>query len=229
MKAGTVAEGFEFALPRPLAIVLVFFPFLAATVVSVVFADRLPEIIPLHWTMFGQADAAVSQFVILALFPALQLMHLLAGSPSRHRNRRNHPRIRFGLLLGIVLLVVQAAWFATHAGPPITEAFLIPVFIGGLLAVAGFFMSESKPNMFFGIRTSWTLGDARVWEQTHKTAGPVTMVTGGLCVVFGILLSPPVAIGATLGITLLSAAAQLRYSYFVARKLRNQRLAKMSA
>lgn len=223
MKRGRVAERFELVLPRPLGIALILFPLLAAAVVSVAFVGRLPETVPVNLIVFRQADGAGSRFLFVASFPALQLVHLLARIASSDGSWRNHSRIRFGLLVGSVLLAVQAAWFGTQVGHPVSEAFLIPGFIGGLLVLGGFLMSGSKPNVLFGIRTSWTLGDPRIWEQTHNTAGPLTMVTGGLCVVFGILLSPSVALGATLGITLLSAGSQIYYSYVVAQKLRDQR------
>lgn len=229
MKEDPETERFEFTFPRLLAMVLILFPFLAATAMSILFVDRLPEAVPLHWTTFGQADGEGSRLLFVVLFPALQLMHLLARGASRDGTRMNHLRLRLGLLVGTVLLFVQAALFAMQTGPSITEAFLVPALIGGLLVVGGFLMSEAKPNMLFGIRTSWTLGDAGVWEQTHQIAGPLTMVTGGLCMVPGVLLPPSVALGATLGITLLSAVLQICYSFVVAQKLRNQRLSKSSA
>lgn len=94
-------------------------------------------------------------------------------------------------------------------------------FIGALLTVAGFFMSEAKQNVVFGVRTTWTLNDARVWERTHKVAGPATMVTGGLCLVLGALLPPQAALGATLAITLVSAGSQMYYSRLLARGFRD--------
>jgi uncharacterized membrane protein len=214
-----VTGRFDVAITRFLPPLVVWFPFVAAIVVSLGFIDHLPETVPLHWSASGQPDGEGSRLLLVALFPTLQLMHVVSRVVRRYGNRMDYS-LRSGLLGGILLLLVQTVAFRMLSGS-LTEMFLVTVFIGILLVIGGFFMTESKRNMVYGLRTSWTLSDASVWKHTHKVAGPVTMLTGGLCVIFGMLLPPAMAIGATLGLGLLSAGFQIYYSYLVAQAFRN--------
>ena len=197
--------------------ILRWFPLVAATAVSVGYLTRFS----------GALSSGLSSSDLLigpalgpaALFPAMQLIVVLIGRTFHRRTATDWAHTRALLFIGAVVLAIQAVWLRSHAADSVTEAFLVTVFIGGLLTVAGFFMSTSKQNVFFGVRTPWTLSDPRVWEHTHRFAGPVTMVTGGLCFVLGALLSPPTALALAVAITLASAGLQIFYSRMVARDL----------
>lgn len=198
---------------------LLYFPLFAALVVSIMFFEHLSEKVPIHWNLRGEADREGSRLLFVAVFPVLQLIHLLSMSMTRPRNSLAVFRIRGPLFTGTILLVAQAAWFQAQSGfsPPET---LFPIAFGGLLVIVGFFMSESKQNALYGVRTSWTLNDTRVWYETHKVAGPATMITGAFCALCGIFLQEAQALYATIGLTLVSAGLQLYYSYVVAKRLK---------
>lgn len=196
--------------------ILRWFPLVAAMAISVGYLVRF-SVAPAP----GLSPSDLGRLALgpAALFPAMQLIVVLFGRISHRRTATDWAHTRARLFIGIVVLAIQAVWLRSQAADSVTEAFLVTVFIGSLLTVAGFFMSTSKQNVFFGVRTPWTLGDPRVWEHTHRFAGPVTMVTGGLCFVLGALLSPPTALAFALAITLASAGLQIFYSRLVARDL----------
>ena len=53
-----------------------------------------------------------------------------------------------------------------------------------LLAVLGNYLPKTRYNYVMGVRTPWTLSDERVWDQTHRLAGPL-MMAGGVVVMGG--------------------------------------------
>lgn len=197
-----------------------YFPLLAALIMSAVFIDRIPQAVPIHWTTPVHADREGSRVLFVALFPTLQFIHLLSARIT-HSSSLGRLQVERHLLIGTILLIAQAVWFRAGFSRPPTQAVFPVILIGGLLVIGGFFMRGSKQNSLYGVRTSWTLGDTRVWKETHKVAGPATMITGAVCVLFGILLPPTVAHVGTIGITLMSASLQIYYSYLVAKRFKN--------
>ena len=53
----------------------------------------------------------------------------------------------------------------------------------------GNYLGKARQNAVFGIRTPWTLSDARVWDKTHRAAGRL-MVLAGLALIPVSLLVP---------------------------------------
>ncbi|UUZ51904.1 SdpI family protein [Massilia sp. B-10] len=53
-------------------------------------------------------------------------------------------------------------------------------------------MGKVQPNFYVGIRTPWTLANARVWRATHRFAGQ-TMVASGLLGLLATALGAPLA------------------------------------
>lgn len=138
--------------------VVVWFPLFAAIAISVGFSSRFSG-------TFASVDSEWTPMILAAPFPAMQLVLLLAGWTLTRRNATVVTHMRACMFIGVVLLAVQAAWFRSQAGAAVTAAFQVTVSIGLLLTGAGFFMSKSKQNLLFGVRTPWTLSDARVWSR----------------------------------------------------------------
>jgi uncharacterized membrane protein len=90
---------------------------------------------------------------------------------------------------------------------------------GLLLATLGNYLPKTRYNYVMGVRTPWTLADERVWDQTHRLAGPLMML-GGLAVTAGVWFVP---LEQVIWLLLAGAAAPsliaVVYSYIVAKRL----------
>ncbi len=81
-------------------------------------------------------------------------------------------------------------------------------------------MPKMRRNWLMGIRTPWTLSDERVWDKTHRFAGPLFML-GGLITLGGALFAPADWRVPILMIAVLSVCfASYIYSYIAAKRLR---------
>jgi hypothetical protein len=91
---------------------------------------------------------------------------------------------------------------------------------GLLLAVTGNVMGKLRPNASVGIRTRWTLANARVWDQTHRFGGKAQVAAGVVLVGLALTPLPPVWHGPAVVLLALAAsgAAALK-SYWLWRKL----------
>jgi len=165
----------------------------------------LPERIPLHWNLAGEADRFGSKYMLL-LLPLLQLF--LVGfltywpklDPARRGEWKSWP-----------LLVAAAAWALTltqlavlylveatlaEGGLRSPEAGLKALLfaVGITFIVLGNYLPKAPQNWVYGIRTPWTLASPRVWHRVHRVGGWLFLLLGALTLVLAILLPPAQAL-----------------------------------
>ncbi|MEW6599261.1 MAG: SdpI family protein [Pseudomonadota bacterium] len=123
--------------------------------------------------------------------------------------------------IGIVaiLALAHATLMARALGYDVDPVRPILAGTGLLLATLGNYLPKTRYNYVMGVRTPWTLADERVWDQTHRLAGPLMML-GGLAVTAGVWFVP---LEQVIWLLLAGAAAPsliaVVYSYIVAKRL----------
>lgn len=185
---------------------------------------RLPDPMPTHWNMSGEADGWTSlplgAFMLpLILVGVFAMLHFLPGIDPR---KANYAKFRssydllivavMGFMLGVHLLVL-----ATALGMDVSMERLVPVGVAVLLIVIGNLLPRTRPNWFVGIRTPWTLSSDRVWERTHRFGGQL-FVAGGFLALLAALFAPGIAMPVLIGCTVVLSVVVLAYSYIVWRK-----------
>jgi uncharacterized membrane protein len=196
---------------------------LAAILLSGVLYPRLPETLPSHWNLRGQADGFVHKpfgpFLGPAIMAGLLLLFvtLPAISPRGFRFETFRPvwAILEGSVLGLVFLLHMLA-LMQGMGEPVDVNQGAEAGVGLLLVVLGNFMGKVTRNFFVGIRTPWTLASEEVWLRTHRLGGRLFVLAGLVLLVSAFLgggwVLAAIAIGSA---TLLSVV----YSYLVYRRL----------
>ena len=150
--------------------------------------------LPIHWNISGQADryAPAAQALLwpagVSILTGALLTALLRTGSLRERLEASAPLLQsvwigIMLLLIYVQIMIAAPAMGWKLGPD-----LLQVGLGALLFVIGNTLPKSRPNLFVGIRTPWTLADADNWIATHRLGGKVMMGAGCLIVITG--LSP---------------------------------------
>ena len=86
------------------------------------------------------------------------------------------------MLTGLLGVLWGQAWAAR----------IIPVLLGSVLIGVGNLLPRTRPNLAFGIRTSWTLTDRALWIRTHRIAGYIAVVLGSMIVVAAITAPEPI-------------------------------------
>ena len=166
-----------------------------AWVVAFLALPSLPEVIPVHWNAFGNADAFANRIPGAFGMPGIMtltmmLLMVLPRNDSMQVSlapfRDIYAMVLFSLMLLLFCVELTALGIAMGLGIPI--AVVMPVLIGVLFVVLGGLLPQIGRNRTMGIRLPWTIRDDVVWKKTHEHAGPLFMGAGAL-----IILGSPVA------------------------------------
>lgn len=162
--------------------------------------------VPIHWSLTGTPDRFASVWVAMLLGPAGLILGRVAIA-MRFARAGNPPGAVRWVLLGIAVglhLFLMAA--ASERLPEFPDAWLLV--LGALLVGVGFRMRSVPPNVWFGIRTPWTLGNKEVWRKTHLAGAWVFGLAGTAMILLPMIISDP-ALAKGIGLGLLGAAILL--------------------
>jgi uncharacterized membrane protein len=193
-------------------------------VASALVFDRLPDRIPTHWNIDGEADGWMARWPGAFLSPMLGLglwllMPVLRGLDPR---RKNYERFdaTFWIVVNVVLLfvaLVHGATLAAALGWPVDVARVILVALGLLAVALGNYLPRVRSNWWMGIRTPWTLEDEEVWRDTHRLAGR-TFVMAGVVMLGAAFLPSRSAFFVSMGAFMAAALLPAAYSYVLWRR-----------
>ena len=161
-------------------------------VVGVLLWDRLPETVPIHWGVNGEADGWSSRtFAVLGLPPIMLAMHWLCLWLTERENRKkgqSEKIMRLAIwLIPVITLFSSGCIYAAALGQSmeITRLSFLP--LGLILSFVGNYLPKTVQNRTIGIKIKWTLEDEANWNATHRLAGKLWMV-GGLLLILAAFL-----------------------------------------
>ncbi|PWR75865.1 hypothetical protein DLD82_02025 [Methanospirillum stamsii] len=156
---------------------------------ALAFLPYLPEIVPVHWNIQGDADRFSDKLSGAFGLPAIILiMALFLNLLPRFEKMKENLEASgdfyqviicstISLLYGIEILVLLVS-----SGTMISLEVMIPILIGCFFAILGYIMPYIKRNTTVGFRFPWTLRDDRIWKQTHVHGGKIFMAAGLLVI-----------------------------------------------
>lgn len=190
-------------------------------VIGAIFWNQLPEKIPTHFGIDGQADGYSSKLFTLFAFPALFLLFqiICLASFEKESVKVNIPakmRRFYTWLIPVLSLIIQGSIYANalgfiKSGPTLVTTFLAIVFI-----VIGNYLPKIQRNATVGIRIPWTLSDDKNWYKTHRMAGKLWVI-GGLIILLEsfIQVALPYVVGVVIAIMIV---VPIVYSFILSRK-----------
>jgi uncharacterized membrane protein len=204
-------------------------PLLAVLLADLAFGlwalPRLPEKVPVHWNLAGEADrfgapwphAIVLPLIGLACWSAVLLLPLV--DPLRRNYARFPGTLKlFRWLVPLLCVALHLAATLSSLGLPVDHGAAGKAILGVAFVVLGNSMGKLRHNWFVGIRTPWTLASEEVWTRTHRLAAPIWVV-GGLLLLAGAFVRGTAGeillAGALAGMVLVPIA----YSYLLFRRL----------
>jgi uncharacterized membrane protein len=184
---------------------------------------RLPEAVPTHWNLAGEADgftakpwgAFVLPTTLAGLWLLLQLLPRISPQGFRMDRFLGTFQVVQLSLMAFVFLVSVLGTLA-GAGVPVSMRNAIPAALGLLFAVLGNVLGKFRRNFFAGIRTPWTLASEEVWLRTHRLGGKVFVVAGLVLLAAGLLGYGELALLPTLVVVVVVPVA---YSFVLYRRL----------
>lgn len=203
-------------------LILLMLPFITS---AVIWSD-VPDIVPTHFNIQGEADDYGPKWMLLLMIPGIALatyllLVVLPGiDPKKRIDSSQKPIAGIRLVTALFFLGIYAVTVMIAMGKDLDINTWITLGIGVLFLVLGNYMNAVKPNYFIGIRTPWTLEDPQVWKKTHRLGSKLFMVGGGMIIlgqlIFGdneVLSSSIIAI-----VVIPIAVIPVVYSYILYKK-----------
>ena len=179
--------------------------------------NKLPESMPIHWGVNGEADRWSSKPFAVFVLPLLILaIHGICIFASRKdfRNKKQSPKV-MGLVLWICPLLSVMANSLTYAialGKEINVLFVVSLTMGALFVLIGNYLPKCQQNLIVGIRIIWTLKNEANWNATHRFAGKVWVI-GGLLLMASSLLPYSILPWAMIALLVVFIGLPVLYSY----------------
>jgi uncharacterized membrane protein len=170
---------------------------------------------------FMPRDFGLAVLPVMAVVMMVALLWVVpAVMPKSAGLERSGPAYGATMLAAFALLTaVQAMVVLTAKGIAIDQIRVTEIGVGLLLVIVGNYLPKTRRNYVMGLRTPWALADERVWDKTHRFAGPLFML-GGLAAVAGAFFgSPAIHVAVLMTAALVPVVISFVYSYLVARRL----------
>lgn len=190
--------------------------------------DSMPETVPTHFNIEGEADGFSSKsnliWMLLALNGIGYLLFLIIPLIDPKKLAEKQPKIYLRLRIGITLLLVGLSILIVYmtTGNAMNGIFALAVFFGMLCIFLGNYLQAVKSNYFIGLRTPWTLSSEENWKKTHLISGRILFYGGILS--FPFIFFMPANLSPIIPVTVLVGGSVfgLIYSYLIFRKQKKE-------
>lgn len=157
---------------------------LLPSLVGCVFWNQLPEEIPTHFNLLGQADGYNHKMSAIFGLPTLMLlMHwlllFLMIKDPKSSNISSKIQVLIYWIIPFVSCLSMISIFGESLGYSMMSGLLAQIFMGLVMIVIGNYLPKTHRNYIIGIRLPWTLENDENWRKTHRLAGKI-WVLGGL-------------------------------------------------
>ena len=157
---------------------------LLSSLVGCVFWYQLPEKMPTHFNLLGQADGYNHKVFAIFGLPALMLlMHwlllFLMIKDPKSSNISSKIQVLIYWIIPFVSCLSMISIYGESLGYSMMSGLLAQIFMGVVMIVIGNYLPKTHRNYIIGIRLPWTLENDENWRKTHRLAGKI-WVLGGL-------------------------------------------------
>ena len=200
--------------------ILTSFLTLLPIVAGLILWNRLPDQIPIHWNIHGEADGWAGKLGAIFGTPLFLLaMHWVCALATFYADpkKQNHSDKILHLVLWItpvLSLLLHSFAYAAALGVAVDMNMMMPIFLGLLFTVIGNYLPKCKQNYTIGIKIPWTLDSEENWNKTHRFAGMFWVVGGLATLVLGLFG----AAWAYIPIMLAMGIVPIVYSFLLYRK-----------
>lgn len=194
---------------------------LLPTILGLIFWDKLPESMPRHWGINGNADAysgkGFTVFVLPLMMLAFHWTAILITAADK-KNQAQNSKV-FTMVLWMIPVMNLALFFMAvnlAAGSGLSVNFtLLPIAL--MFIIIGNYMPKCRQNYTIGIKVRWALANEENWNATHRVGGRM-WVAGGIVLLLMSLLPEKVSVWGLLVVLPLIAIGPILYSWLYYKK-----------
>ncbi|HRS42724.1 MAG TPA: SdpI family protein [Candidatus Diapherotrites archaeon] len=153
-------------------------------VVAFFLYSRMPETIATHWNFNGIADGFTPKLwgvmIMPVFFVIIFFVYALFSRSDLFKNANLKKQLDVTIILAMsFLFYISILSLIYNTGIHFNFSYFIIPATSVLFIVLGIILMKiKKRNLFFGIRTPWTLIDDEVWIKTHKLGGWLFIIIG---------------------------------------------------
>ncbi|MCR9133796.1 MAG: SdpI family protein [bacterium] len=206
-------------------VVLLILPFIFSAYIW----DELPDEVPTHFNLQGEADDWGPKWVNAIMFPAiglgtyLLLVFLPLIDPKKRIESTQKPIAAIRIITSMFMVFMYVFIMAESLGTDINFSIYLQIAIGMLFLVLGNYMHSIKQNYFIGVRTPWTLENETVWKRTHRITAKVWTAGGLIMMIAPLTISHSVAYWSFFGVVIaVLVLVPVIYSYVIFQQLDSQ-------
>ncbi len=202
-------------------LILTSFVIVLPALIGAFFWKALPEQVPTHFGIDGQADGYSSKLFTLLAFPILFVLFQIIALTSLEKESVKvtvpaKMRKLYAWIIPALSLIVQGSIYANALGWVKSSPTLVTAFLGIIFVIIGNYLPKTHRNHTIGIRIPWTLSDDKNWHKTHRMAGKL-WVLGGLIILLEsfIQIALPYVIAVVIAVMV---SVPIVYSFLLSRK-----------
>lgn len=156
---------------------------LLPVIIGLVLWNKLPDTLPTHFGLDGQADGFSSKFEAVVGMPFVMLgLHLFAVFVTSRDPKAGNVTPKMQKLvywiIPVILLVIQLMVYGSALGWIHGQARIGNVILALIFIVIGNYLPKIKQNYTVGIKLPWTLDNEENWNKTHRLAGRLWVFAG---------------------------------------------------
>ena len=180
---------------------MIYFLMFFELTISAIGISILPDVIPVHYDLFGQINRYGSKYellVILAISLIFSFVMILLSKNEKKKetgNQKVFSLVNIGLLLFFNVINAYLLFIGyTNSNNEIStntdnSMQMISIAMAVLFCFMGYIMPKVKRNHVFGLRTIWSIKNDEVWKKSQNFSG-IAMIIGGVITIIGSILLP---------------------------------------
>ncbi|TGY88732.1 DUF1648 domain-containing protein [Petralouisia muris] len=173
-----------------------------STVLNLIAIFLLPERIPIHYDIHGNADSWGPKYMVFVVLLIIYLLTILFEELVKKINRciencnideekqkkknliKNIYYVGFLtecllFLINIIMVIIPCVFLQTKSDEQQIEFIkIVIIFVSILMIIFGNYLPKCKRNSILGIRTRWSLQDDKNWNKMQKLGGKLFVMAG---------------------------------------------------
>lgn len=214
---------------------------LATLVGTLICLSYMPDVVPVHFDIYGVADRWGSKYENLLMPGCMAAMIALwfgvdAGFRKTIKQSTDEKAIAEAkanikvlnvtftavsvmfTFLNFSILYMCASQIDGFVGQEIDIIKIVTILLGASFVLLGNIMPKARNNATVGFRLPWTRFNDVTWQKCNRVAGIVMVLSGALSIVAGLVFDGMLSITIMLFITFIGLTAITIYAYEVYRK-----------
>lgn len=184
--------------------------------------NQLPDRMPSHWGVSGQADNYLPKAACVFGFPLLMLalFWLCLFVTTKDPKSKNQNSKAFGAtvwLMPLISCVVSGIMYAASMGMAMDVSVIVGLLFAVMFVTIGNYMPKCKQNLTLGIKIRPTLESEENWNATHRLAGKIWFF-GGFAMFPCMFLPDAAALVCMLSLTAVMVFVPVVFSYVYRRR-----------